>query len=194
VGVEDNYPYIDYRMQLQACDRFYCYTDGVTEAENVHHQLFGEERLLSLCQQQATLAAISQAVDAFASGYPQSDDITLLTFTYHRLVLHSIQDIHLLHPYLSPSASGIMELAIEEAIVNPLMHGQASYVSLLINQQSAIIADNGIPFDPTVYSLSPVSNNLSPESGGQGIALMRQIAKTITYQRIREMNVLTLSF
>jgi len=200
VGVEDNYPYTDYSLQLQACDRFYCYTDGVTEAENAHHQLFGDQRLLSLCQQQATLSAISQAVDDFAGGYPQSDDITLLTFTYHRLVLHSIQDIENLHPYLYPPTSessslpSMAELAIEEAMVNPLMHGQATWVSLLPIHPVFLITDNGVAFDPTNYNLPPSTCHLSPESGGQGIALMRQIAKEITYQRIQDTNVLTLSF
>jgi len=221
VGVDATYVYTDHALQMQADDRIYCYTDGVTEAEDAKHQLFGDDRLLSLCQQHASLSAISQAVDAFAAGYPQSDDITLLTFTYHRLILHSIQDIEHLHPYLYPPTSersllpttynllpAMAELAIEEALVNSLTHGKATYVSLLIPHPSpltphpsAIIEDDGLPFDPTTYNLQPATCNLqpatcnlSPEPGGHGISLIRQIAKEMKYNRVNNTNVLTLSF
>jgi len=207
VGVDAACVYSDNIIHLQANDRFYCYTDGVTEAENHHHQLFGDERLLSLCQQRATLQQILQSVTTFTDGQPQSDDITMLSLTYHRLVLHSIQDIEHLHPYLYPPASERSllpttfyllpkhsELAIEEAMVNPLMHGKATYVSLLINQQSATIEDNGISFDPVAYNLSPVACNLSSESGGHGISLIRQITQEMKYLRLNNTNVLTLFF
>ena len=60
------------------------YTDGVTEADRADGCLFGDETLLHLLTDFATGTAeacvdcVVAAVDAFASGHPQADDITLL--------------------------------------------------------------------------------------------------------------------
>lgn len=64
------------------------YTDGVTEAENARGELWGEERLLATLnamraqEAPALIDGVLAAVDGFAQGQRQSDDITLL-------VLHS---------------------------------------------------------------------------------------------------------
>ncbi|TAN49982.1 MAG: cyclic nucleotide-binding domain-containing protein [Methylococcaceae bacterium] len=60
------------------------YTDGVTEAEAEDGALFGDDALHRLLTHEAVASAdacverIVAAVDAFAAGHPQSDDITLL--------------------------------------------------------------------------------------------------------------------
>ena len=56
-----------------------------------------------------------------------------------------------------------------------------------------IISDNGIPFDPTTRADADIT--LSAEErpiGGLGIHLVRQIMDSVNYERIGEMNVLTL--
>ena len=64
------------------------YTDGVTEAETADGEMFGEERLLELFRTKKPRTAemvaddVVQAVDTFAGGYPQSDDLTLLALVY----------------------------------------------------------------------------------------------------------------
>jgi sigma-B regulation protein RsbU (phosphoserine phosphatase) len=65
------------------------YTDGVTEAESGKDTFFGDDALLRLFAQASVtnpdncVEQIIAAVDAFAAGHPQSDDITLLAL--HRL-------------------------------------------------------------------------------------------------------------
>ncbi len=60
------------------------YTDGVTEAVNPEDEMFGDARLTETLLMVANLPpeqlrdALLQAVRAFASGYPQNDDITLV--------------------------------------------------------------------------------------------------------------------
>jgi sigma-B regulation protein RsbU (phosphoserine phosphatase) len=60
------------------------YTDGITEAMNHQHQLFGEERLNAVinahpqADAQQLLDAIIEAVYSFTDNAPQSDDLTLL--------------------------------------------------------------------------------------------------------------------
>ena len=75
-------------MPLQPGDVLLMYTDGVTEAIDGTGQLFSDARLLE------SLAAgrgrpvveivenLMNAVNAFAAGQPQEDDITVLALRY----------------------------------------------------------------------------------------------------------------
>lgn len=63
------------------------YTDGLNEAENAEHEELGNERMLSILAEQpftgaqALIERLSGAVAAHVAGAPQSDDLTLLSFT-----------------------------------------------------------------------------------------------------------------
>ena len=69
-------------------DRVFLYTDGVTEATNTENNLYGEERLLSFMNQNASagaatiLPALKANIDEFVGEAPQFDDITMLMFDY----------------------------------------------------------------------------------------------------------------
>jgi len=60
------------------------YTDGVTEAINAAQEMFGEDRLRTIVMENAAkpaadmLAAVLDAITAFAGDQPQADDITLM--------------------------------------------------------------------------------------------------------------------
>jgi sigma-B regulation protein RsbU (phosphoserine phosphatase) len=60
------------------------YTDGVTEAMNSQHDLFGEDRLEAVLRQHhqrpahEIIQAVLEAVEAFGEGESQSDDITMV--------------------------------------------------------------------------------------------------------------------
>ena len=75
-------------MQLQAGDRIFQYTDGVTEATNKVNELYGMERLKKvLCENTALapselLPKIKADIDAFVGDAPQFDDITMLCLEY----------------------------------------------------------------------------------------------------------------
>jgi sigma-B regulation protein RsbU (phosphoserine phosphatase) len=64
------------------------YTDGVTEALDADGQEFGEQRLqellpgLSALPPKAMVDKTVEAVQAFAQGVPQADDITCLALRY----------------------------------------------------------------------------------------------------------------
>ena len=59
-------------------------TDGVTEAFNPHHDMFGISRALEVVQAnhnrsaEEVVAALYQAVQSFCCGHPQQDDITVV--------------------------------------------------------------------------------------------------------------------
>lgn len=71
-------------IQLKPKQRLVLYTDGITEQSNPRYELFGEQRLVELCAQWATLPLdaivelIYSEVDKFAVGEPQTDDQALL--------------------------------------------------------------------------------------------------------------------
>jgi serine phosphatase RsbU (regulator of sigma subunit) len=75
-------------LTLQPGDRLFLYTDGVTEATNAENKLYGEDRLLSFMNQNATveatafLPALKANIDEFVGEAPQFDDITMLMFDY----------------------------------------------------------------------------------------------------------------
>lgn len=91
VGIIEDFVFEGEVTTLAPGEAIFLYTDGVTEAENASHQLFGEE---------ATLAALADArnhqvrtakgfvdhmyhsIEQYARGTEQSDDITMLIVEY----------------------------------------------------------------------------------------------------------------
>ena len=75
-------------LTLGPGDRVFLYTDGVTEATNAHNQLYGEDRLLTFMNENATVAAdallpsLKANIDEFVGEAPQFDDITMVMFDY----------------------------------------------------------------------------------------------------------------
>ena len=84
----DGIPYVSDTIQLKHGARIFLYTDGVTEAQNPAHELFGEERLLQSLGRygkmplQQMLEAVRGDIDAFAGEAEQFDDITMLAFEF----------------------------------------------------------------------------------------------------------------
>ena len=75
-------------LTLNPGDRLFLYTDGVPEATNANNKLYGEDRLLSFMNQNASmeatklLPALKANIDEFVGEAPQFDDITMLMFDY----------------------------------------------------------------------------------------------------------------
>jgi Serine phosphatase RsbU, regulator of sigma subunit len=83
-------PGADYRaasVDLAPGDLLFLFTDGVTEALSASGELFGEQRLEELLRAHrangpaAAVAAMVAAVDGFAQGVEQFDDITCLALS-----------------------------------------------------------------------------------------------------------------
>lgn len=84
LGALEGIPYKRNKMTLQPGDTLVMYTDGVTEAENVEKELYGEPRLeaelatLKGASSRQIVEAINQSVKEYAGEAPQSDDVTQL--------------------------------------------------------------------------------------------------------------------
>lgn len=89
LGIIDQITYQEEAIQLNAGDAIMLYTDGVTEAMNHEYELFAENRLQLELENQPLdnaeylTAKVLTAVNQFADGAEQSDDITLLTLCFN---------------------------------------------------------------------------------------------------------------
>ena len=91
VGIISDYPYVKEEMQVNPGDTIFLYTDGVTEAEDVHKVLYGESALQKALENaldgSATCArdvvdAVYRSIQSHSAGAVQSDDITMLMIEY----------------------------------------------------------------------------------------------------------------
>ena len=88
VGLFEFAPYSVDSLQLKPGDTMVFYSDGVTEAHNVAGEEFGEERLVEVMKRtwqgsgDVVLQEIIAAVQEFARGAEQYDDVTALVVKY----------------------------------------------------------------------------------------------------------------
>ncbi len=88
VGMFEEAAFDDTQTVLQPGDSILIHTDGITDAENAAHEMFGKARFAELMRELredsvgAVAERVVQTVRAFTAGAPQADDITLLAFCY----------------------------------------------------------------------------------------------------------------
>ena len=165
---------------------------------------------------------IRQTERSFVGGIPQRDDISLLAIKYlgnlnpaiyHKSILLSndVQEV----PVLAIFIGGICEdmefdelttagvnLAIEEAVVNVMNYAypQGSKGDIHLdaiaedNEIKFILKDNGTEFDPTANGEVDIKDLVERHCiGGLGIHLIRHYMDSVTYERIDNQNVLTMT-
>ena len=85
LGVLGGFAYQEQEAKMEVGDTLFLYTDGLTEAENSAHELFGEERMMEslkgmgerLKEPRELIADMHQAVASFVGDAEQSDDLTM---------------------------------------------------------------------------------------------------------------------
>lgn len=89
VGVLPEALYKSAEFQLEPGDSIFFYTDGLTEAKDPDDELYEEDRLLGDLQElrgskcRELVHEMRERIVRFARGAEQSDDITLMAFTYN---------------------------------------------------------------------------------------------------------------
>jgi serine phosphatase RsbU (regulator of sigma subunit) len=84
LGMFDAASYQSRTFHLDKGDILVVFSDGLTDAQDRQEEMFGEERLLKIIQQEAPLGspALEQkflkAIEEFTQGMPQTDDITFV--------------------------------------------------------------------------------------------------------------------
>lgn len=77
-------------LQLEVGDILFTYTDGVTEAMNVHGDLYGATRLKNTLNNKCfqseevneIISLVEESINEYCIGEDQTDDITMLAFQY----------------------------------------------------------------------------------------------------------------
>lgn len=82
-----NFGFLD-ESALDYSTTLFLYTDGLTEAENERHELFGMDRTLETAGMEGNvspsmfIASVTTTVRSFVAGAVQSDDLTMLAIRY----------------------------------------------------------------------------------------------------------------
>ena len=96
-----------------------------------------------------------------------------------------------------------MHVALEEAVVNAVMHGFPAgddgeitvWLDLADQTACLTIEDNGMAFDPTAAAAPSRPRNLfEAVPGGWGLELIHKFCPTAAYERRNETNRLTMCF
>ena len=167
LGIEPEFDFQAQQIQLHYNDRLFLYTDGLTEAENTAHALFGEERMMAELNDMSPRKLVEHmraCVETFRGGADQSDDLTMLVIRYEQPSLVMRNDIQQI-PTLAEWIEGLgipdelnmpMNLALEEAVTNVMLYaypGRRRQRSCRVSPPpmtiNFTITDSGIPFDPT---------------------------------------------
>ena len=169
LGIMPGMEFKEQEADLGYDDAIFLYTDGLTEAENLAHELFGEERMLQaltgLKGSRRHMEEMQKAVAAFVGDAPQSDDLTMLIIHYlnenqhpeaerHLLIHNDIQQIPQLAEFvetiaeekkLDHSLSLSLNLALEEAVTNVIMYAYPEGTDGLVDIE-AIIREESLSF------------------------------------------------
>lgn len=84
VGMVPGMAYDTRHMQLSAGDRLFLYSDGIIECENIHGEMFGQDRLKALLQESQTLSMkdmieeVRSQIESWQSHDQFDDDVTYM--------------------------------------------------------------------------------------------------------------------
>ena len=169
LGILEGAVFQEQETDMRYDDALFLYTDGVTEAENDKHELFGDTRMLNtlsgLKGSRSHLEEMQKAIDIFVGDAPQSDDITMLIIHYlnkatpdaserHLLIHNDIQQIPQLadfvetiaaEKHLDHSLTLSLNLALEEAVTNVIMYAYPEGTDGLVDIE-AIICEHSLSF------------------------------------------------
>ena len=144
VGIEPNWRFSAQEAVIDSQTTIFLYTDGLTEAENLYHKQFQEERVvetirLSEHKPQQLIQSMIEAVHQFTGHAEQNDDQTMLAIQYTKeqdqngrlsrtlTLTNNIDEVPQLATFVDEVCETIgidmstamsLNLAIEEAVVN----------------------------------------------------------------------------
>jgi serine phosphatase RsbU (regulator of sigma subunit)/anti-sigma regulatory factor (Ser/Thr protein kinase)/putative flippase GtrA len=215
----NNIKYKKQEIKLEIGDKFFLYTDGVTEARNNKDELYGETKLLfklnniSSLSTKDTCISIQDELNKFMLGADQADDITLLCIQFNgnnqtnQLVVNtSSESTQQVLDYVEQEMTNLgfslllinkTQILVDEIYSNFVKYSSSNKsiieVSKIENKVRLLFKNDGIPFDPTKTKAPDVSLNLNQrEEGGLGILIIKKTASKFEYKYKDNLNVITL--
>ena len=220
VGSLDIIKYKDESISLNDDDKLILYTDGITEANNINKEFYGEDRLVEVIlkgknlNSKDTVKVIKNSVNDFAKNTEQFDDMTLLVIgkddkTKTETFTASLENLEnttsfVLQEIPNDDKYDILknqiELICEEVFVNICNYGYEDNngnVTINVSTDEKGITfsfiDSGKEFNP-LQKENPNTNLPLKERqiGGLGIFMVKKLADSISYEYKNKKNILTI--
>lgn len=220
LGYDGGYAFAEQGCMLGEGEKIVLYTDGVTEARNSERRMLGRQRLSELVSEgRDLLAAVQHYIgdaeptdDITLMSIRKRTGVQPLTMRMPNREDQWPEMRRTIHEYgicvgADKRTRKKIEIAAEEAVVNIMHHSGAGEImmsiqqSVVSSQQSAVsrqqsaisitFIDDGKAFDPTAHETN-VGALDERQVGGMGIALIRQIADEMHYERSEGQNKLTI--
>ena len=218
VGLFDDAEFADEQMTLAPGQGLFLYTDGVTDAINPQHVLFGMNRLTETLEKEPfaadqtdeTLDRLLRALDDYREGVEPFDDtaamilgvtdapggeelqpvpVSLDTFAEIKKAVFALCGDN--------EETRMALLACDETLANIVQYSGATELAFGCGKQGdslrVTFRDNGIAFDPTAAAADEKEFE-DLDSGGMGLRLIRQTASSVRYERKDGKNLLELVF
>ena len=220
LGGLDSFVYQQEEIYLDGDDTVFLYTDGVTEAQNSNLQLFGDDRLHNVLNENTDktpkelLTAVHEAVTTYIDGAEQSDDLTMLALSYHPKTLTVPAEIEyqdkvmdfvnerLEKASVSTEVIAQVDIVLDEIFTNICNYaytpakGTATVCCSVGGTPafvSVIFRDKGKPFNPLNKEDPDITANIeNREIGNLGIFMVKKIMDSVKYEYKNGENVLTM--
>lgn len=224
VAAMEDTVYRDYVLQLSPGSRLFLYTDGVPEAASADGEMFGTARTVEALNQGGTASAeltvrnVREAVEGFASGTEQFDDLAMLCLEYRGSgepdsleleaalpdlnIMQEFIDTHLETAGWPEKARMPVRLAAEEIFVNIAQYAYAPEsgkvrVEIEVTEDPPEITlkftDSGIPYDPLAKADPDISLPAEErEIGGLGIYMTKKFMDDLSYEYRDGQNILVM--
>ena len=148
IGVMPDYKFVHQETSIDLNTCIFLYTDGLTEAENIAHEQFEEQRMIDVAQEAFShpkdmIEEMFKAVHQFVGNAEQSDDLTMLAIQYTKpmendvklqrsiTLPNDIEEVPQLAAFVDEvceivgydmSTTMSLNLALEEAVVNVMSY------------------------------------------------------------------------
>lgn len=212
LGVFEDMEYTAEEITLLPGDVLLMFTDGLNEGINEKSEAFGYDRIaaaLKNADEDVTSELYGALLD-FCGEAEQFDDVTMLALSYSgvtRIELTSpgYKDIPAVTDRVFAGLSGFDRDRVSEVglIIDEIMNNQITYglegleapllaVELCTESDTAVLTfeDNGRAFDP----LSDVSDDdIKSSDGGYGLLLVKSLTDSQSYERMGDLNRLTVT-
>ncbi|MBQ3864926.1 MAG: SpoIIE family protein phosphatase [Clostridia bacterium] len=211
--------YHEYEMVLEPGSRLFLYTDGLTEATDAQHRMFGTDRILTTLNEDAeavpeeTIRCMKEAVSGFVLDAEQFDDLTMLALSYsgspkNRITVEArVENLPRVTDFVnaqleeigcSPKASFQIDVAVDEIFSNIAYYAYGEGTgdaTVTVEKEtefvSVIFEDSGIPYNPLEKGDPDTSLPAQErEVGGLGIFLVKKTMDDMTYEYKDGKNVL----
>lgn len=205
LGMFGDAAYRVHRLALAPKDRLFLFTDGLTEAMNAQHELFGEKRLSAALLRNDVRSSIEQ----FVGSAEQSDDMTVLAVNWWGAASAETRTfpcddrapgavIGFLRTALSPlepkTRSRLLNAA-DEIVANIVGYSGSPDCTVSVetggDRVRLTFSDAGCAYDPLTHEDPDTTAPLEERGiGGLGLVVVKKLVDRVIYRREAGRNVL----